>query len=258
MKKISAVIITYNEAECIERCIQSIKPVVDEIIVVDSLSTDDTVLIATQLGAKIIEQKFLGYGPQKNLGHDNAQYNWILCIDADESLSSALQDEIVNWKNAEAGSTTAYRIPRLNQYLGKFMKHGGWYPDAKVRLYQKNVGYWTNDAVHEEWKPKNPQQKSGLLTNCMYHYTFRTVKQHLDKIEKYTELSALEAVRKGKKMSLLKAVLVPHWVFVHRYIFRLGILDGYEGYLLSKMAAFEKWLKYHKIRKYNKDLIKLR
>lgn len=258
MQTISVVIITYNEEKMLAQCLESVQQIADEIIIVDSESTDKTTAIAQQFGARVVTQSFLGYGAQKNFANDLATASWILSVDADECLSPHLIQELLAWKKLDQVENIAYRIPRLNQYLGRFMKHGGWYPDAKVRLFKKNVGYWSADQVHEVWVSQVEDGAMGLFKGDLLHYTFLTVKQHLEKIEKYTELAAHSAVCKGKQVGLLKAIIGPKWTFLHRYFIRLGFLDSYEGYLLCKMASFEKWLKYHKIRKYHKDALKLR
>lgn len=253
MKQLSVVIITYNEAKMISQCIASVNAIADEVVVLDSCSTDDTQALARAAGAQVYEQSFLGYGLQKNKANTYASHPWILSLDADEILSPALIAELQQWKIVAENETVAYKVPRLNQYLGRFMKHGGWYPDAKFRLFKATAGAWSSNSVHEFWAPHDAQAVTSSLNNDMLHYTFQTVAQHMQKIERYTELAAREAVGRGKKVDILKAVLGSKWSFVHKYFIRLGFLDGYEGYLLCKMASFEKWLKYNKIRKYNKD-----
>ena len=249
--QLSVVIITFNEAGHIRQCLESVRSVADEVIVLDSYSTDDTVMLAEQAGARVYRQAFKGYGVQKNDANRLAAHTWVLSLDADEVLTPELAAEIQAFKNT-VPPADAYAIPRLNNYLGKWLRHGGWYPDAKIRLFNRTKGSWKTLNVHEFWEPA-ASARAGRLAHHMLHYTMATFGQQLQKIETYTELSALHAVAQDKGISLLKAVLVPHWTFFQRFILRLGFLDGYEGYLMCKMAAMEKWLKYHKIRKYSRE-----
>lgn len=244
---LSVVIITYNESKMIAACIESAQAVADEVIVLDSFSTDDTQQIAESLGARVLKQQFAGYGQQKNDAIVYATHNWVLSIDADEILTPSLVIEINQLKN-KGFEKDAYELARLNNYLGTWLKNGGWYPDAKIRLFNKTMGAWKNLSVHEYWKPNNSNIKVGRLHNHMLHYTMSDMTQHLSKIEKYSELSAVYAHSKGKTCSWFKLVLGSKWFFFQRYVLKLGFLDGYNGYLFCKMATFEKWLKYAKIR----------
>lgn len=248
---LSVVIITFNESGRILQCLESVRTIADEIIVLDSLSTDDTCSLAATAGASVYSQAFKGYGIQKNDAVRLASHTWVLSLDADEVLTPELAAEILAFKNG-VPQADAYTIPRLNNYLGKWLHHGGWYPDAKIRLFNRTKGSWKTLSVHEFWEPL-PGAVTGKFTHDMLHYTMATFQQQLLKIEKYTELSARYAVQRGKKVSLLKALLVPHWTFFQRFVLRAGFLDGYEGYLMCKMAAIEKWLKYHKTRKYTAE-----
>lgn len=247
--KISVVIITFNEAAFIERCIKSVVAIADEIIVLDSFSTDATVTLAKQAGAKVSQQHFRGYGLQKNDANALASHTWILSLDADEELSPELCAEIANWKQTMP-TKDAYSMPRLNNYLGKWLRYGGWYPDAKLRLFRKDKGAWVAQSVHEYWKP-NAEIATGNFSKPILHYTIQSLAQHLRKIEQYSELSAIAAVANGKTISIWKAFFGPIWLFFHRFIIRGGFLDGKIGYLACRMVCFEKWLKYQKIRLYH-------
>jgi len=244
---LSVVVITFNESKMIASCLEAAQKVADEIIVLDSCSTDDTVVIAQSFGAKVFVQPFAGYGKQKNDAISFSSHNWILSLDADEILTPELIAEILELK-AKGWVKSAYEVPRLNNYLGSWMRHGGWFPDAKIRLFDKTKGSWKQLSVHEYWEPLDANVTVGRLKQHMLHYTMTDMTQHLQKIEKYSQLSAEFAHEKGKKCSWLKLQLGSQWFFFQRYILKKGFLDGYHGYLFCKMAAFEKWLKYAKIR----------
>jgi glycosyltransferase involved in cell wall biosynthesis len=247
MIQISAVIITLNEAKNIGRCIESVKDVVDEIIVVDSYSTDATVRIARNHGATVIQREFRGYGSQKNFANAQSSFDWILSLDADEALSEELKESILKLKNNP--DNNMYEFPRLTNYCGKWIKHCGWYPDKKVRLFNKTKGSWVNE-IHERWVPDNVSDKIGELNGDLLHYSYYTISEHISRIDKFTELTALEALKHGRNSNLFKIWIIPKWNFFHNYIIRLGFLDGYEGYLICKISAFANFVKYNKIRLY--------
>lgn len=251
MIKLSAVIITYNEERNITRCINAVKGIADEIIVVDSTSTDNTVSIAKQLGAKVVDQPFLGYLGQRNFGDNTASHNWILMLDADEEISASLAQQILRVK--EKTEYNAYRFPRLNNYCGKWIRHGAWYPDKKTRLYDRTKGSWHGGMVHEYWKPNAPGDPIGNLEGDMLHYSFATMDDRLQKIEKYSELAALTAIKNGRTASLFKIWASPKWRFFSEYILQRGFMDGFEGYMIAKLSAYEAFIKYAKIRQYSRQ-----
>lgn len=246
MIKISAVIITYNESINIARCINSIKTVVDEIIISDSNSTDDTTIIAQQLGAKVIVKGFDGYGKTKNFANNTATHNWILSIDADEALDDELAKSILKYKN-KLNQNTVYEFKRLNNYCGTWIKHGGWYPDKKTRLFNKSNVNWNLAEVHETLDvPAN--FNIVLLPGKLLHYSYLTVESHLAKIEKYSTRGAEELFKKGKKTSWVKLYLSPTFRFIRDYLIKLGFLDGAYGFLIAKLTAKEVYLKYQKLK----------
>lgn len=246
MSKISAVIITYNESANIARCISSLKNVVDEIIVSDSNSTDETKNIAEQLGAKVFVRAFEGYGANKNFANNQANNNWILSIDADEELDQNLANYILNIK-PNLNETTVYECQRLNNYCGTWIKHGGWYPDKKVRLFNKQHVKWNLAEVHEILEIPEHYNKQ-LLNGKLLHYSYTSVAGHLSKIEKYSTRGAEEAFKKGKKSSWAKLYLSPAFRFIRDYIFKLGFLDGKYGFIIAKLTAKEVYLKYRKLK----------
>lgn len=248
MVKISAVIITLNEDRHLERCLSSLEGVVDEMVVVDSLSTDRTVETAQRYGAKIVLQPFLGYVEQHTFADNQAANDWILSIDADEALSEKLRTSILAFKQ-EKPLVHAYSIARLNNYCGQWIRHGGWYPDRKTRLFNRTQGSWQGVNVHESWKPNN-NTAIGRLTGDLLHYTYQSIAEHINKQQKYADLSARGAAMQGKSSSISKIVLGPFWVFIKTYFFKMGFLDGYYGYLISRYAAYYTFMKYSKTREY--------
>lgn len=250
MNKLSVIIITKNEERNLARCLASVATIADEIVVVDSFSTDGTPAVAQQYGAKFYTQDFLGYAQQKNLATSYVSNDWVLSLDADEELTEELRVAI-----AEALINpyyVVYKFSRLTNYCGQWIKHCGWYPDWQTRLYNRTKGKWIEKRVHEYWAPLDDTSKKGVLKGDLLHYSFTSLSQHLQKIEKYTELAAIAAVEEGKKASVLKIILSPFWHFVSEYIVKLGFLDGFNGYLICKLSAYTAFVKYSKIRLYRK------
>jgi glycosyltransferase involved in cell wall biosynthesis len=251
MTGISVVIITFNEEKNLGRCLESIRSVADEVVVIDSSSTDSTVAIAQEYGARVIDHPFAGYGQQKNFAVGQANHNWVLSLDADEALTPELAKNILSLKDGP--QYDVYEMPRLTNYCGKWIRHCGWYPDRQTRLFDRTKGHWAEQKVHEYWKTSDAGAAKGLLKGDLLHYSFRSIHEHLKKIEKYSELGAREAVEGGKNASLLKVMLYPGWRFIVDYIFRLGFMDGFYGYLICKLAAHAAFIKYAKIRLYKKQ-----
>lgn len=248
MAKLSVVIITLNEERNIARCIEAVRDIADEVLVVDSYSTDKTIAIAERLGARIVLQAFLGYVEQRNFSTGQAQHEMVLMLDADEVVSDELRKSIVWVKDNPR--CNAYECKRLTNYCGKWIKHAGWYPDKKLRLYNRNSGKWAGHLVHESWKPNNENEPVELLKGDLLHYTFETIDQHVSQIHKFTELSARAAADAGKTCGLMKIWLGPKWFFINSYIFKTGFLDGYYGYLVCKLSAYAQLIKYSKTRQY--------
>jgi glycosyltransferase involved in cell wall biosynthesis len=245
--KISGTVITLDEAENIARAIRSLS-VCDEIIIVDAGSRDGTQAIARQLGARVIERPFSGFAAQKNFAAEQAQHNWILSLDADEELDLDAQDAVREWKS-EISSTAeplaaGYRFARRARYLGRWILHSGWYPDWKLRLYDRRTGHWQGDYVHESVVVNGTVQ---TLTGEILHHTCDSLHEHYDRLEFYTDLAAREMIERGKVPTLIERVFVPGWTFLSTYLFRLGVLDGYQGLLIAWMAAryvnrkYSKW-----------------
>ena len=249
MIALSIVIITFNEEKNLGRCLAAVQGIADEIVVADSSSTDNTVSIAHRFGARVIDQPFMGYGQQKNFATRQATNDWILSLDADEELTPELIESIRQFK--QAPQYNVYEMPRVTNYCGQWIRHCGWYPDRQTRLYNRTTGRWIEKKVHEYWAPDTAGKK-GLLKGDLLHYSFASVSDHLKKIEKYTELAARAAVEQGKRASLLKVLLSPGWHFFTAYVIRLGFLDGFYGLIISRLSAYEAFIKYSKIRLYGR------
>ncbi len=241
--KISATIIAENEERNIARAIESLR-CCDEILVIDSGSTDRTVEIAQNLGARVIESPWPGYAKQKNLAAAEASNDWIFSLDADEALSEALEAEI--WQLKKSGPQfDAYTMPRLAQYLRRWILHSGWYPDRKVRLYDRRKARWVGEFVHES---VHVDGAVGHLKSNLLHYTCESLSEHLKTLDRYTTLAAQELVSRGERVSLGNLLFEPGWTFVRTYFFQLGFLDGTEGLFIAHMAAVYTFLKYAKAR----------
>ena len=243
---LTAVIITKNEADNIARCINSLLTVAEEILVVDSGSEDDTVSIARNLGARVIETEWKGYAQTKNYANSLAANDWILSIDADEVISDELAAEILSLALKQ---NTVYSFNRLNNYLGQWIKHSGWFPDWKIRIFDRRIGYWVGEYVHEKLKfstSVKPVKLSGLL----YHYSYKDDADHWKRIELYSGLSAAELYANGKKPGWIKQKGGPIFRFFRTFVLQKGFLDGKAGWIISKRAAKTVALKYEKLNKF--------
>jgi glycosyltransferase involved in cell wall biosynthesis len=241
--KITATIITLNEERNIARAMESLR-CCDQIVVLDSGSVDRTVELAAKLGAVVVEDSWRGYANQKNLAVEHAENDWILSLDADEALSEGLEGEI--WTLKKQGPTyDAYTVPRLAQYLGRWILHGGWYPDRKVRLFHRGKAKWEGDFVHESVKVDG---RVGHLESNLLHFTCDSLSEHLRTLDHYTTLAAEELVFQKTKVGLSRLILDPAWTFVRSYFLQRGFLDGFEGLTIAQMAAIYTFLKYAKAR----------
>ena len=254
MRTLSVVIITLNEARNLGRCLQSVQRIANEVVVLDSHSTDETVAIAERFGARVVQQSFAGYAQQKRDADALATGDWILSVDADEALSPELEASLLAFKSSTGQPPhKAYKISRLTNYCGSWIKHCGWYPDKKVRLYQKGAGNWVGENLHEAWALAGENAAYGLLTGDLLHYSYYTLSEHISQFNTFTEIAARSAVAGGKDCSLLKVWAAPKWRFFQMYVLKLGFLDGYAGYLVCKFSAVAAQLKYAKIRQYRRQ-----
>lgn len=242
MIKLSVVIITLNEEKNIGRCLESVKGLADEIVVVDSISTDKTREICQKHNVRFIEQKFLGYEDQKNFAHQLAQYDYVLSLDADEVLSKNLYEEINKIKNNF--ECDGYSFNRLTNYNGQWIRHCGWYPDRKVRLVKKNKARWSGGNIHEGLEV---QGTIGHLTGDLLHFSYESISAHIQQSNKFTTMEAKVLFDKGKRASLVKLVTRPPYQFFKDYFLKLGILDGRYGFVICFINALYVLLKYAKM-----------
>lgn len=240
--KVSAVIIAFNEEAKIADAVRSASWA-DEVLVVDSESTDRTRDIAVECGARIVIQPWLGFGPQKQFAVNAAKYDMILSLDADEVVSNGLRDEIIGLMS-QSDTADAYRIPRLANYLGRDIKHCGWYPDAQIRFFDRRKGSWSPSVVHES-VVMTKWATVGRLRCDILHYSIDSIRQHSEMITaRYAPLSAEAMLLAGQRASKLKIAFSPIASFVSTYFFKLGFLDGFPGLVIAYFAAFNVFLKH--------------
>jgi glycosyltransferase involved in cell wall biosynthesis len=239
---LSAVLITRNAASQLPACLAALS-FCDEIVVVDSGSTDDTAAIARGHGARVIEQDWLGFGPQKQFAVGQAGNDWVLCVDADERVSDALRASIV--AELAAPKFRAYRFPRCNRFMGRYLRHGEGYPDWSLRLFDRRHARWSDDAVHEKVLTGAPV---GDLRGDLLHDSAETLQHYLAKQDRYTSLAAEEALAAGRRATPLHLLLSPLVRFVKFYFVRLGFLDGLPGLLHILVGCRNSYMKYEKMR----------
>jgi glycosyltransferase involved in cell wall biosynthesis len=242
--KISVTIITFNEEKNIARCIESVQGIADEIIVVDSFSTDRTKEICLSYGVKFFENSFKGMIDQKSYALQLATHNYILALDADESLSDELRHSVIaikkNWQ------ADGYIFNRLTNYRGQWIKHSGWYPDRKLRLFDKRKAVWGGQNPHDRVIPIS-EAKILKAKGDIIHYFCYNLEQHINQINRYTEIAKNEMKARGKKTSILAIVVKPPFRFFRTYFIKLGFLDGFNGFLIAGLSAYTVFLKYAKL-----------
>ena len=250
MPQLSVVIITYNEEKNIARCLQSVKEVADDIVVVDSFSTDKTQEICGAHGARFVQHAFPGHIEQKNWAITQARFPHVLSLDADEALDEQLVKSILeikkNWQH------DGYYMNRLTNYCGQWIRHCGWYPDTKLRLWDSRKGQWEGINPHDKYELAGGDKNAGFLQGNILHYSYYTIEGHLLQTEKFSTISAKALFDKGKKASWIKIYISPVAKFLQGYFLKLGILDGYYGFRICKISAQSTYLKYSKL----KDLSK--
>lgn len=240
MEPLSAVIITHDAATQLPQCLVSLG-FCAEVLVVDSGSTDATVAIARAAGARVIESHWRGFGPQKQFAVEQASHDWVLCIDADERVSDTLRAGIV--AVLPAPTFAAYRFPRCNRFMGRYLRHGEGYPDWSLRLFDRRQAHWSDDAVHERVISNAP---AGTLDGDLYHDSAESLEGYLEKQNRYSTLAAETALASGKRSSAAHLLLSPLLRFIKFYFLRAGFLDGVPGLvhiLIGSHASFAKHAK---------------
>lgn len=242
-KKISASVICFNEEEKIGRCLESLKDIADEIVVVDSFSTDKTVEICKEYGVKLIQNPFAGHIEQKNFALDQCQHEYVLSLDADEALSSELRASILEAKKDL--SFEGYRFNRLTDYNGFWVRHCGWYPDTKLRLVKKEIARWEGHNPHDILRIKSGSEK--FLKGDLLHYSYDSIADHIDQTNRFTTIAAKAAYDSGVRSSIFKIVTRPILKFLKDYFLKLGFLDGRHGLIICTINSLSAFLKYSKL-----------
>ncbi|HEX5734679.1 MAG TPA: glycosyltransferase family 2 protein [Blastocatellia bacterium] len=231
--RISATVITFNEEANIAAALESLAWA-DEIIVVDSESEDRTVEIARRFTDRIFVREWPGYSAQKNFAAEQASFDWIFSLDADERVSDALANELLNLKRSPDPACAAFEMPRQAFYMGRWIKHSGWYPDHKPRLYDKRSAGWAGEFVHESLEVKGSIER---LRGDILHYTVRDASDHHKRIDRYTTLAARELFQKGRRATTLSLLISPIGAFLRSYVIKRGFLDGAQGLAIARFAA---------------------
>ena len=241
--KLSACIIAMNEDDRIGDCIRSLE-FCDEVVVIDSHSTDQTREIASELGARVIERDWPGCIAQRDYSIRQAQHDWILCMDADERVSDELRDEILRLRDAGFPGKKGWKLLRVSFYMGKWIRHGTWYPDYVMRLFDRRAAKVSGNEPHDRIDVSG---KTGLLKSEFLHFPYRSLAEHLQKMDKYTTIMADTMNKKGRRASILHIVINPWVRFVKYYVIKRGFFDGWRGLVMAYLAAQYVRLKYIKL-----------
>ncbi|KPK87042.1 MAG: hypothetical protein AMS27_03580 [Bacteroides sp. SM23_62_1] len=250
MPKISVVIITYNEEKNIGRCLESVKGIADDIVVVDSYSTDNTEKICREFGAKFIQHPFVGHIEQKNWAISHARYPHILSLDADEILSERLKESILYVK--DHWEYDGYYFNRLTNYCGKWIRHSSWYPSRKLRLWDSRKGKWGGRNPHDKFILDRNTSKKFLRGNLL-HYSYYSIYEHIQQINKFSDIVATSLYKEGRRASRVNIIVNPLWRLFRDYFIKLGFLDGFYGLVISVNSSHETFLKYSKLRRITRE-----
>ena len=245
MIHLSAVIITKNEEAHIGQCLDALIDVADEIVVVDSFSTDSTPDICKEKGVRFIQQPFEGHVAQKNKALEFASSDYVLSVDADEVLDDKLKKAVLAVK--ENWQLDGYFVHRLNFYCGKAIRYGGWYPDRKLRLFNKTKGQWKGRNPHDRYE-LHTASSTVQLEGHLLHYTVDSITAHVKQINYFSDLAAKSKFEAGEQAGLLKVLMAPWFRFVKGYILKAGFLDGYYGFVIALLSAYASFLRYAKLR----------
>ncbi len=244
MNKVSAVLISFNEEEKIEGALRSLKGVSDEIIVVDSFSTDATEEICRQYVDQFLQRPWEGYRSQKQFATQQANHEWVLSLDSDEVLSPELQEEISRLKEEAVDDVNGYWLPRKTYFLGRWIEHTTWYPDWQLRLFRRSTGQWKGGRVHESFRVTG---RTARLQGELYHFTYTSLKEYLVQLERFSSLSAADYYDRGLRARPPHLLFHPPLVFFKNYFLRLGFLDGVPGLAASGLSATSTFFKYLKL-----------
>jgi len=248
---LSVVIITFNEEKNLGRCLESVKEIADDIVVVDSFSTDRTPEIAKEYGVRFVQHAFEGHIEQKNWAIIQAKFPHILSLDADECCDKILIEEIrrvkANW------SASGYYMNRLTNYCGHWVKYCGWYPDRKLRLWDSRLGTWSGFNPHDRFEIHKPNVNCPLIAGNILHYSYYNVEGHYKQVRYFSSISAKVLFDRGKKTSIFQLLFSPVIKFLNVYFFRFGFLDGISGFQIAYISAFGAYLKYKKLNKLHKN-----
>jgi len=242
--EISAVVITYNEERRLEEALKSLAGVVSEIVVVDCHSTDDTVKIARRFTDRVFERTWSNFADQKNFANGEALYPWVFSLDADERISPELRQEILDLREVEP-EVDAFSIPRKVFYLGRWIRHSGWYPDRKLRLFRRAKALWEGEYVHERLVVDGPV---GKLRGSIHHFTYQNIHEHLARINTFSDLGAQKLYAKKKKARWYHLSLLPFFRFIRAYFWKLGFLDGFSGLVISVLTGYALFIRYAKLK----------
>ncbi len=248
MEKISVAIITKDEEMNIRPCLESVKWA-DEIVVVDNGSSDKTREICQEYGARVYLEEWKGFSRQKNSAIDKTRNEWVFSLDADERISPALQQEIFKIM-AEGPAQDGYYLARKNFFLGRWIRHCGWYPDFNLRLFRKSRGRFLEREVHERIEVTG---KLGYLEHPLEHLTYRSLSDFLNRMDRYSTLAAREMVKEGRPSRFYDALLRPAFTFIQMFFFRAGFLEGYLGFLLSALYSIYTFVKYSKLKEFRQE-----
>ena len=243
--QISVVIITFNEEKNIARCLNSVKNIADDIVVVDSFSTDNTMQICYDYAVRFVQHKFEGHIQQKNFAISQAKFPHIFSIDADEVINEVLEQQILEVK--QNWDFDGYSMNRLTNYCGHWVKHCGWYPDVKLRLWNSTKGAWAGINPHDEFFMQEGCKVKHLKGDIL-HYSYNSINDHYKQIEYFTTISAKEYFDRGIKSNLFKMYLNTFVKFIRDYIIKLGFLDGSAGFTICRLSAYATYIKYKKLR----------
>ncbi|HEX2618379.1 MAG TPA: glycosyltransferase family 2 protein [Flavobacteriales bacterium] len=243
--ELSVVIITFNEERNLARCLASVKAVADDIVVLDSFSTDRTEAIAREHGARFFQHTFDGHIEQKNWAITHAQHSWVLSLDADEALDDKLTRAIQEVKRS--GNADGYTMNRLTNYCGTWVRHGGWYPDRKLRLWDSRKGRWGGVNPHDRYEMDGGARMAHLEGDLL-HYSYNSLSDHIRQVDYFTTIAAKALFARGKRASWVKLLVSPVAKFIGDYIFRLGFLDGFHGFVIARVSAHATFLKYAKLK----------